>query len=83
MYDMNTGEDIKNERGYSKYLDTANVDYIDSELPDEKISHITSSNNYSWKILKCDIQNNGVFCQYCTFWMINLQRWIELDLSAE
>ena len=34
---------------YFKFLDMVNVDFIDSELPDEQFSHITSSNNDSWK----------------------------------
>ena len=33
------------EGGFFKYLNTVNVDFIDSEPPDEQISHITSSKN--------------------------------------
>ena len=40
---------FKTEGGYFKYLDTVHVDFIDSELPDEQFSHITSYNNDSWK----------------------------------
>ena len=40
---------FKIEGGYFKYIDTVNVDFIDSELPDEKNSHRKSSNNDSWK----------------------------------
>ena len=39
----------KHEGGYFKFLDTVNVDFIDSELPDEEFLHIKSSNNDSWK----------------------------------
>ena len=40
---------FKIEGGSFKYLDTVNVVFIDSELPDEHFSHITYSNNDSWK----------------------------------
>ena len=64
---------FKTERGSFNYIDTLNVDFIDSALSDEKKPHITSSNDDSWKY---DIQNNSVIFQYSTFWVINLPRRI-------
>ena len=40
---------FRTEGGFFKYLDTVNVDFIDSEPHDEKYLHITSSKNESSK----------------------------------
>ena len=40
---------FKTEKGYFKMMDTVNVDFIDSELPDEQVQHITPEKNDSLK----------------------------------
>ena len=49
MIIMVTHRILKTEGGSIKYLDTANVDLIYSEPPDEQFSDITSSKNESLK----------------------------------
>ena len=40
---------FKTDGVYFKYIDTVNVDFIDSEIPNEQFSHVTSSNKNFWK----------------------------------